>query len=88
MVLGFVGTWLGRNQQTRRCTYGAVAVGAQFKAFATRLPPRRSRMSQIAQVDRARAVVTAQRDADFAGGVVDAQFVGATAFVLFAFDRG
>lgn len=40
MVLGFVGTWLGRNQQTRRCTYGAVAVGAQFKAFATRLPPK------------------------------------------------
>jgi hypothetical protein len=33
-------------------------------------------------------MVAAQRDADFAGGVVDAQFVGAAALVFLALDRG
>ncbi|VVQ26285.1 hypothetical protein PS925_06172 [Pseudomonas fluorescens] len=45
-------------------------------------------MGQITEVDCTRTVITAQRDADLAGGVVDAQFVGAAAFVFLALDRG
>ena len=43
-------------------------------------------MGQIPEVDRTGTVVTAQRYADFAGGVVDAQLVGTAALVFLAFD--
>ena len=43
-------------------------------------------MGQIPEVDRTGTVVTAQRDADFAGGVVNTQLVGTAALVFLAFD--
>ncbi len=88
VMFRLVRTWLGGDQQTGPGTHGAVAVGAQFEPFAARLTTAWARMRQVAEVDRTRAVITAQRDADLAGGVVDAQFVGAAALVFLALDRG
>ena len=88
VVLRFVRARLGGDQQTGASTHRAMAVGAQLETFATRLPAARARVCQVAEVDRTGAVITAQRNTDLTGGVVDAQFVGAAALVFLALDRG
>ncbi|VTS53684.1 Uncharacterised protein [Streptococcus dysgalactiae subsp. equisimilis] len=77
---------LGAQQQAPGRTHRAMFVCAQFEALAARLAAFGPRMGQVAQVQRAGAVVAHQRRTDLRRGVVDAQLVGPAALVLLALD--
>nr|GFA03612.1 hypothetical protein [Tanacetum cinerariifolium] len=88
VVLRFVGSRFGADQQAGARPHGTMTIGAQLEAFASRLAAGRSRVGQIPEVDGTGAVIAAQRNTDFAGGVINAQLVATAAFVFLALDRG